>query len=99
MNRAAHIENVFFRGLGMFPNKQFRGGQGGRKGAVCARAPCLRNCAGYIPTPCLLFCDLIWMLDKYIVFFKSHCVCLEAEVLEKYSIYIRLMRNGDRREI
>ena len=42
MNRAAHIENVFFRGLGMFPNKQFRGGQGGQKEAVCARAPCLR---------------------------------------------------------
>ena len=39
MNRAAHIENVFFRGLGMFPNKQFRGGQGDQKGAVCARAP------------------------------------------------------------
>ena len=41
MNRAAHIENVFFRGLGMFPNKQLRGGQGGRKEAVCARAALL----------------------------------------------------------
>ena len=53
MNRAAHIENVFKRGLGMFPNKQFRGGQGGQKEAVCARAPCLRKCTGYIPVPCL----------------------------------------------
>ncbi len=39
MNRAAHIENVFLRGLGMFPNKQFRGGQDGQKEEVCARTP------------------------------------------------------------
>ena len=51
MNRAAHIENVFFRGLGMFPNKQFRGGQGDQKGAVCARAPACEIVPGIYRCP------------------------------------------------